>query len=249
MWKALIAGTAAGMIAGSSLLFAQQSPAQVPTGEERDQNYGWQSPAEDDQYPGARDDQYNGWQSSAENDHENGPYWQNGPDWHPTAEDMSAFTDARIAALKAGLRLTPDQEKNWPAYESAVRDMAKLRAERWAMRQTERPSADPVEWLERRADALGKVATSLKKLADAEGPLYKSLDDAQKHRFEFLAQGLQPHRHFAGCSRSQAGTENRVAIRTVNGDTHRTWESKIARAGGRTCRLESGAFALPPGNT
>ena len=26
-------------------------------------------------------------------------------------EDRAAFTDARIAALKAGLRLTPDQEK------------------------------------------------------------------------------------------------------------------------------------------
>ena len=110
--------------------------------------------------------------------------------------------DARIAALKAGLRLTPDQEKNWPAFESAVRDMAKARAERWAMRQNEQPPADPVEWLQRRADALGKAAAGLKKLADAEGPLYKSLDDAQKHRFEVLAQGLRPHRYFAGWNRS-----------------------------------------------
>ena len=37
--------------------------------------------------------------------------------WQPSAEDISAFMDARIAALKAGLRLTPDQEKNWPAFE------------------------------------------------------------------------------------------------------------------------------------
>ena len=37
--------------------------------------------------------------------------------YHPkfSAEDFAAFTDARIAALKAGLRLTPAQEKNWPA--------------------------------------------------------------------------------------------------------------------------------------
>ncbi len=38
--------------------------------------------------------------------------------------DMKAFTDARIAALKAGLELTPDQEKNWAPVEQAIRDMA-----------------------------------------------------------------------------------------------------------------------------
>ena len=33
---------------------------------------------------------------------------------HPkfSAEDFAAFTDARIAALKTGLILTPEQEKN-----------------------------------------------------------------------------------------------------------------------------------------
>src|SRR5689334_25000773 len=46
------------------------------------------------------------------------------------AEDVAAFTDARIAALKAGLKLTPDQEKNWPAVETAIRDLAKQRADR-----------------------------------------------------------------------------------------------------------------------
>src|SRR5271168_4975572 len=29
-------------------------------------------------------------------------------------EDRAAFLDARIAALKAGLELNADQEKNWP---------------------------------------------------------------------------------------------------------------------------------------
>jgi hypothetical protein len=47
--------------------------------------------------------------------------------WQPTPEDMSAFLDARIAGMKAGLKLSPDQEKNWPAFESAYRDLAKLR--------------------------------------------------------------------------------------------------------------------------
>ena len=37
-------------------------------------------------------------------------------------EDRSAFLDARIAAVHAGLKLTADQEKLWPLVEAAVRD-------------------------------------------------------------------------------------------------------------------------------
>ncbi len=50
--------------------------------------------------------------------------------WRPSAEDAAAFTDARIAGLKAGLKLTAEQEKNWPAVETAIRDLAKQRADR-----------------------------------------------------------------------------------------------------------------------
>src|SRR3984957_6321833 len=50
-------------------------------------------------------------------------------------EDRAAFVDARIAALKAGLELTPDQANNWPNFEKALRDMAQLRAERLAARE------------------------------------------------------------------------------------------------------------------
>src|SRR5579863_10551916 len=45
----------------------------------------------------------------------------------PNPADITAFTDARIAALKAGLELTPDQSKNWPPFEQALRDIAQLR--------------------------------------------------------------------------------------------------------------------------
>ncbi len=44
--------------------------------------------------------------------------------WRPSAEDIAAFGDARIAALHAGLKLTAEQEKNWPAVEGALRDLA-----------------------------------------------------------------------------------------------------------------------------
>ncbi len=112
--------------------------------------------------------------------------------WRPSAQDITAFADARIAALKAGLELTPDQQKNWPAVESAMRDLAKQRADRMAAWRdakgaTQTP-ADPMERLGRRADAMQARGSALKKLADAAKPLYDSLNDAQKHRFMVLAR-------------------------------------------------------------
>ena len=46
------------------------------------------------------------------------------------SEDRAAFADARIAAVHAGLKLNPDQEKLWPPVETAVRDFARLRIDR-----------------------------------------------------------------------------------------------------------------------
>lgn len=111
--------------------------------------------------------------------------------WRPSAQDMTAFADARIAALKAGLELTPDQQKNWPAVESAMRDLAKQRADRfaaWKAAKNANGTADPMERLSRRADAMQARGAALKKLADAAKPLYDSLNDAQKHRFMVLAR-------------------------------------------------------------
>jgi hypothetical protein len=120
----------------------------------------------------------------------------------PSAEDMAAFTDARIAALKAGLELTPDQTKNWPAFEQALRDLAQLRVQRMQAREAVRrqaeqgpPTTTPFDRLSRRADALAKTGTVLKRVADTGAPLYQSLDDAQKERFKKLARLLRPHHH------------------------------------------------------
>jgi hypothetical protein len=117
--------------------------------------------------------------------------------WRPSAQDMAAFTNARVAAIKAGLELTPDQAKNWPAFEQAYRDFAKLRAERRARFEQRRddqragnrgPEVNPIDRLQRRADAIIARGTGLKHLADAAGPLYQSLDDGQKHRFLLLSR-------------------------------------------------------------
>ena len=116
------------------------------------------------------------------------------------AADVAAFTDARIAALKAGLKLTADQEKNWPAVETALRDNAKERAMRMNARAERReagrdntaarPAPDAIARMREGSDALTARAAGLKKLADASEPLYKSLDDGQRRRFgELLRMG------------------------------------------------------------
>src|SRR5882724_9623005 len=105
-------------------------------------------------------------------------------------EDRAAFVDARIAAVKAGLKLTPDQEKLWPPVEAAVRDFAKLRIDRANARMNaERDSDqqkpdDPVARV--RAENMTVTAAAMKKLADAADPLYKTLDDGQKRRLNIL---------------------------------------------------------------
>jgi hypothetical protein len=128
-------------------------------------------------------------------------------------EDRAAFTDARIAAVKAGLTLTPDQEKLWPPIESAVRDFAKMRMDRAnarmnaqagdskdaqngapktdaaktdAAKADARKEDDPVSRLHQRADNMAATAAALKRIADAADPLYKTLDDGQKRRLAIL---------------------------------------------------------------
>ncbi|MBI3699192.1 MAG: Spy/CpxP family protein refolding chaperone [Afipia sp.] len=137
---------------------------------------------------------------------------------HPrfSPQDRAAFVDAKIAAVHAGLQLTPDQEKNWPPVEAAVRDFAKQRMDRANARAADRdlrraereqsgPGArgpdqvapektwDPVARLRERADNMAATATSLKRIADAADPLYKSLDDGQKRRLATLTRMGGPH--------------------------------------------------------
>ncbi len=106
-------------------------------------------------------------------------------------EDRAAFVDARIAALHAGLRLTPDQERAWPAFEQAYRDLATARLNRAFGPRTEEP-ADPVQRAQRDADALAARSAALKRFADALAPLYQSLDEGQKRRFGFLSRMERP---------------------------------------------------------
>ena len=111
-------------------------------------------------------------------------------------EDRAAFADARIAAVHAGLKLTPDQEKLWPPIEAAVRDFAKLRIDRAEARMKARDEGqdqqnkpdNPVARLRQRADDMAASAAAMRKIADAADPLYKTLDDGQKRRLAILTR-------------------------------------------------------------
>jgi hypothetical protein len=109
------------------------------------------------------------------------------------------LTDARIGIVKAALQLTPDQEKYWPAIEDAIRSRAKERQTRLedtvgrAVERSERSPIEvvrdrnPIEFLNRRSDALAQRAADLKKLASAWQPLYQTLAPDQKRRLGFVA--------------------------------------------------------------
>jgi hypothetical protein len=136
-------------------------------------------------------------------------------------EDRAAFTDAKIAAVKAGLKLNADQEKLWPPVEAAVRDFAKLRidranarmnAQRDDSRDSQRP--DPVTRLRDRADTMATTAAAMKRIADAADPLYKTLDDGQKRRLAILTRmegrsgrGGWHHHYQRGMDRDDGGRD------------------------------------------
>jgi len=183
MWKPILAGTAALVIAGSSLAYAQYRPG------------------------------------------------REGPRWRPTVEDRQAFGEARLAALKAGLALTADQEKSWPAFEQAAREFTRVRIQRLNEAQArangDARRVDPAELMQRRASQLTESGTALKKLGDATGPLYTSLDEAQKRRFAVLGRSIIPElRGFS--DRGQRGFRMH---RTENeGGIDRSFEGGMDRA-------------------
>jgi len=119
--------------------------------------------------------------------------------------DHEALLNAKLAGLKAGLKLTPDQEKLWPPFETAVRRAAKLRMDQMKAMMMDRmqmqdrmdqmqgaPSqgASPVDRLDALAQRILDRGTAIKKVADAAKPLYASLDDSQKRLLGLLGREL-----------------------------------------------------------
>lgn len=103
-----------------------------------------------------------------------------------SAQDREAMAAARIAAVKAGLLLTPEQEKLWPAVESAFRDGMKQREEWRARMDKEGVAANPVDRMRRMGEMASARGAMMTRFADAAAPLYNSLTDDQKRRLQML---------------------------------------------------------------
>jgi zinc resistance-associated protein len=132
--------------------------------------------------------------------HGGGPDESRGMMGRFSPEDREAFTDARIAALRAGLKLSPDQEKLWPAVEEAIRGLVKQRGEQMReWREARRLMRDDFPAAVRSmAERQAAGAEALRRMADAAAPLYATLDESQKRRAGVLMRSLRPHRMMHG---------------------------------------------------
>lgn len=111
--------------------------------------------------------------------------------------DREAFSSARLAALHAGLQLTPDQQGLWPPVETAIRDLATLRREHRHRGDGDQKAGSSIDRLSERGEHLVRMGGALKTLAAATGPLLASLTAEQKERLPVLLRGVEPRRVMA----------------------------------------------------
>lgn len=98
-------------------------------------------------------------------------------------DDFNRLVDARIAAIKAGLKLNGDQEKLWGPVESAIRDAASQRYTRMTQfreNREQRGSTDFMQRLEQRSTMQAERAQTSATLAKSLRPLWDSFSEDQK---------------------------------------------------------------------
>ncbi len=103
-----------------------------------------------------------------------------------TAEQIVANSDANIERIKTELKLTPEQEKHWAGFNSAMHYLGHNGADRLNLRiaRAKRdPPDDIIEQMRNEAQFLNDRAVDQRNVADAAEPLFASLDDRQKARF------------------------------------------------------------------
>jgi hypothetical protein len=103
-----------------------------------------------------------------------------------TAEQIVANSDGNIDRIKAELNLTPEQEKNWAGFNSAMHYLGHNGADRLNLRiaRAQRdPPDDIIEQMRNEAQFLDDRAVDQRRVADAAEPLFASLSDKQKAIF------------------------------------------------------------------
>ena len=103
-----------------------------------------------------------------------------------TAEQIVANSDGNIERIKKELNLTPEQEKQWNGFNSAMHYLGHNGADRLNLRVARAkrdPPDDIIEQMRNEAQFLNDRAVDQRNVADAAEPLYTSLDDKQKQVF------------------------------------------------------------------
>jgi hypothetical protein len=103
-----------------------------------------------------------------------------------TAEQVVSNSDANIERIKTELNLTPEQEKNWTAFNSAMHYLGHNGADRLNLRiaRAQRdPPDDIIEQMRNEAQFLDDRAVDQRNVADAAEPLFTSLDAKQRATF------------------------------------------------------------------
>ncbi|MBS0529739.1 MAG: Spy/CpxP family protein refolding chaperone [Proteobacteria bacterium] len=103
-----------------------------------------------------------------------------------SADQIVANSDANIARIKDELKLTPEQEKNWASFNSAMHYLGHNGADRLNLRiaRAKRdPPDDIIEQMRNEAQFLNDRAVDQRNVADAAEPLFVSLDAKQKAIF------------------------------------------------------------------
>jgi hypothetical protein len=98
-------------------------------------------------------------------------------------DDFNRFVDARLAAIRAGLKLTADQERLWQPVEDAIRRNASERFARFEQRRAprdRRQSMDFMQQLETRGAMMTENAQRASALATAMRPLWDTFSEDQK---------------------------------------------------------------------
>ena len=122
--------------------------------------------------------------------------------------------DAIIAKLKANLRLSADQNRDWPSLESTLHDFGidqvkrqmAFSMERENRRETRRRDRsndgnesdarpDEIDNMRRDADSLTTRADNLRRIASAAEPLFRTMNEGQKREMvQFLHRSLADRR-------------------------------------------------------
>ncbi|EIM25669.1 Spy/CpxP family protein refolding chaperone [Microvirga lotononidis] len=98
-------------------------------------------------------------------------------------DDYNRLVDARVAAIKAGLKLSADQERLWGPVETAIRTSASeryTRMQQFRENRDQRRSMDLMQRLEQRSTMLNESAQRSAALTKALRPLWDSFSEDQK---------------------------------------------------------------------